>query len=77
MKPFLIVVVAVCSAGLAGQEREVPKDSVRITVPGCARGRLFVVVPRLEHVPGRSDGPPGKRFRLQGPREVQIGRAHV
>lgn len=70
MKPLLIVAVAVLSTGLAGQERAVPKDSVRITVPGCARGRLFVVGPRLEHEPGRSNVPPGKRFRLQGPSEV-------
>jgi len=70
MKSFLIVVIAVASAGFAGQEREVPKDSVRISVPGCARGRLFIVGPRAEHEPGRSDVPPGKRFRLQGPREI-------
>lgn len=56
--------------GLGAQEKEVPKDSMRITVPGCARGRVFVVGPRTEHEPGRSDVPPGKRFRLQGNREV-------
>lgn len=70
MKSILIVVIAAASVGLVAQEREVPKDSMRITVPGCARGRVFVVGPRAEHEPGRSDVPPGKRFRLQGPREV-------
>ncbi len=67
---MLIVAMAAVSAALTGQEREVPRDSMRITVPGCASGRVFVAGPRAEHEPGRSDVPPGKRFRLQGSREV-------
>jgi hypothetical protein len=48
------------------QERPVPSDSTRLTVSGCTRGVVFTVGDRLEHEPGRSDVPPGRRFRLAG-----------
>jgi hypothetical protein len=66
----LVLIGAAMVAGVAAQEREVPKDSVRITVPGCARGRLFTVGPREENEPIRSDVPPGRRFRLAGKKDV-------
>jgi hypothetical protein len=56
-------------AGLA-QEREVPKDSARIAIPGCARGRSFIVMPRDTVEPVRSDVQPGRRFRLNGPKKL-------
>ncbi len=46
------------------QEREVPKDSTRITVAGCAQGRTFIVGERSETEPVRSDIGPGRRLRL-------------
>jgi hypothetical protein len=71
MKP-LAVVLLVLAAGLApqAQERPVPGDSSRVTIPGCARDRAFVVgLPQ-----GRerlvSDIQPGRRFRLSGPKRV-------
>lgn len=71
MRLALFATLAVITGGLpSAQEREVPKDSVRITVPGCARGRLFVVGPRSEHEPGRSDIAPGRRFRLAGNKDA-------
>ena len=63
---FLLAATAVAD----GQERPVPSDSTRITVPGCAKDRLFVV----EEVEGRENTArgvaAGRRFRLSGPRAV-------
>ena len=70
MKILAAVAVVLAAAGVgAAQEKPVPKDSSRITVPGCAKDRSFVVtVPQ-----GRDttmDVPQGQRFRLSGPRKV-------
>lgn len=58
------------ASAAAAQERPVPSDSTRITVPGCAKDRLFVV----EEAQGRENTAtgvaPGRRFRLSGPRSV-------
>lgn len=72
MKAFLLTAFVLASGMLSGaQEREVPKDSMRIFVPGCANGRMFVVGPRAEHEPGRStEIAPGRRFRLAGPKKL-------
>ena len=78
MKNLLLVaaVVAVCGSMAVGQEREVPevpevpKDSERLALRGCARGRTFIVAPRSEHEPVRSDVEPGRRFRLSGPKKI-------
>jgi hypothetical protein len=64
------LVVAVSTAGLRAQEREVPKDSDRVTIQGCARGRNFVVGERKEDQPGTLEIAPGRRFRLNGSKKV-------
>jgi hypothetical protein len=70
----LAALVLVLSAGMGGaQEREVPKDSERLSLRGCARGRTFIVAPRSEHEPVRSDVEPGRRFRLSGPKKLLDG----
>ena len=47
MKYLLPALLIVSAAALAAQEQErkVPNDSQRITVPGCAKGRTFTVTP--------------------------------
>jgi hypothetical protein len=67
--PRLIIFVLACSAFVNAQEREVPKDSARISIPGCARGRTFIVGTRADE-PVRSDVAPGRRFRLSGPKAI-------
>jgi hypothetical protein len=59
----------VCLA-LAAQEREVPKDSLRLSIPGCANNRRFIVAERLGHEPVRSDIRAGRRFRLNGKKDL-------
>jgi hypothetical protein len=65
-----VLAVLAATAVAAAQERPVPSDSTRITVPGCAKDRLFVV----EEAEGRENTSkgvaPGRRFRLSGPRAV-------
>jgi hypothetical protein len=68
----LISAIAICASGalLTAQEREVPKDSTRITIPGCVRGRTFIVMAREGHEPTSGDLAPGRRFRLSGKRDI-------
>jgi hypothetical protein len=54
----------------SGQERPVPSDSERVSIPGCARNRSFVVMRRAGAETVRSDVEPGRRFRLNGPKDV-------
>lgn len=66
-----MAVLAVLTAGLLfAQERPVPSDSARISIPGCARGRTFIVMARAEPEPVRSEVQPGRRFRLNGPKKL-------
>ena len=71
MRILVVAAFVVASGGLPmAQEREVPKDSERLSLRGCAKGRTFIVAPRSEHEPIRSDVEPGRRFRLSGPKKV-------
>jgi hypothetical protein len=60
-----MMVALACGALAHAQERDVPKDSTRVSIPGCARGRNFIVGSRPDE-PVRSDIQPGRRFRLSG-----------
>ena len=51
-------------------EKPVPKDSSRVTLQGCAKGRTFIVGPRVEHGATNLDIAPGRRFRLNGEKKV-------
>jgi hypothetical protein len=71
MKPTLIALtLALSSPFLLAQEKPVPKDSVRLFINGCAKGRVFIVGERREDQPGRSDVRPGTRLRMNGPKKV-------
>jgi hypothetical protein len=65
-----VVLAAAVAAHLSGQqEKPVPKDSVRISIPGCAKGVVFTVRESPEHE-SRSSVEPGRRFRLAGKKEL-------
>lgn len=72
--PLLFAAVLLASAAgglLAAQERDdVPKDSTRVTMRGCAKDRVFTVADRSEHEPVGADVAPGRKFRLSGPRRI-------
>ncbi len=66
----LCVVTCLCIVSVVAQEREVPSDSARISIPGCSRGRTFIVGDRIEGETVRSDIEPGRRFRMAGERTL-------
>jgi hypothetical protein len=70
----LLIISLVCTAcltlGAQEQEREVPKDSMRLSIPGCAKDRRFIVAERTGHEPVRSDIRAGRRFRLNGKKDL-------
>jgi len=68
--PALILLVSGAVLGAQEQERKVPNDSQRITVPGCADGRTFIVAAREGHEPTSGELAPGRRFRLSGNKDI-------
>ena len=63
---FALAAAVAAVALAAAQERPVPKDSERVSIPGCARNRSFIVGRAPEGEPVRSDVEPGRRFKLNG-----------
>src|SRR5678816_1176459 len=72
MKSMMVVVATTLalSAPLSAQEKKVPKDSFRVTVPGCTKGMVFTAGPRTEDQPGRLDVPEGIHLRMNGPKKL-------
>jgi hypothetical protein len=68
---FFFVVAAMLSGPPGAQERKpVPKDSVRVFIPGCSKGRVFTAGPRTEDQTGGSAVPEGMRVRMSGPKDM-------
>lgn len=65
-----IVAVALSGVAVAQDEKPVPKDSVRVYVPGCSKGLIFTAGPRTEDQPGRTNVPEGTHFRMNGPKKL-------
>jgi hypothetical protein len=67
----ITIAAAVLSGPLVAQERKpVPKDSVRVFVPGCTKGFIFTAGHRTEDEPGSLDIPEGMHLRMNGPKKV-------
>jgi hypothetical protein len=67
----IIVAVGVWSGPLAAQEQKpVPKDSVRVSIPGCTRGYIFTAGRRTLDEPGSVSVPEGTHFRMNGPKKL-------
>ena len=67
----ILAAVAVLSGALPAQElKPVPKDSVRVFVPGCTKGYVFTAGRRTEDEPGNVDIPEGMHIRMNGPKKV-------
>jgi hypothetical protein len=65
------VVVAVLSVPLAAQENKpVPKDSMRVAIPGCTKGSIFTAAPRTRDEPGSAEITPGMHLRMNGPKAM-------
>src|SRR5690349_23660186 len=73
MKTIVVLfaaVVASIAILVAQEQKPVPKDSMRVSVQGCSKGRIFTAGPRVEDQPGRADIPEGMHLRMQGPKEM-------
>lgn len=68
---LLAVALAVLGGPLVAQEyKKVPDDSVRVSIPGCARGLVFTAGPRTEDQPGRAGIPEGMHLRMNGAKKL-------
>jgi hypothetical protein len=73
MRTFTVIsaAVAVLSGPLVAQERKpVPKDSVRVSIPGCTKGYIFTAGRRTVDEPGSVSVPTGMHFRMNGPKKL-------
>ena len=71
MKLLIVVAAALAlSAPLVAQEKKIPKDSIRVTVPGCTKGQVFTAGPKTEDQPGRLGVPEGIHLRMNGPKKL-------
>jgi len=67
----VIIAVAMLSGRLVAQERKpVPKDSVRVSIPGCTKGYIFTAGRRTVDEPGSVSVPEGTHFRMNGPKSL-------
>ncbi len=71
-----IAAVAIASAFavgalLAQEPKPVPKDSARVSVPGCSKGYIFTVASRSVNEAGtNADIPEGTHLRMNGPKKL-------
>ena len=74
MKTSVVIAIAVAmlSGPLVAQEggKRVPKDSVRVSIPGCSKGHIFTAGRRTPDQPGSVDLPEGMHLRMNGPKKV-------
>jgi|SoiMethySBSTD1v2_1073268.scaffolds.fasta_scaffold799037_1 hypothetical protein len=72
MRAAVAVAIAVSSiAVLAAQEtKPVPKDSMRVYLTGCTKGRVFTAGPRMEDPPSNAEIREGTHLRMNGPKKV-------
>lgn len=63
--------LAALAVPLAAQEpKPVPKNSIRVSIPGCSRGQLFQAGRPSEDQPGGSAVPEGSALRMNGPKKL-------
>ena len=65
----VLMVLAVLS--VRGQEpKPVPKDSVRVFIPGCTKGYVFTAAEKTTDTPGTAEIPEGMHLRMNGPKKL-------
>lgn len=72
MKTSIVAIAIAAAAGsVAAQEpKPVPKNSVRVSVPGCTKGFIFTAGRRTSDQPGSATVPEGMHLRMNGPKEM-------
>ena len=66
----LVVAIAMGAAIAAQETKPVPKDSVRVFVPGCTKGYMFTAGRRTADEPGSLTVPEGMHLRMNGPKQM-------
>jgi hypothetical protein len=67
--PALAAALAIVPAA-AQEHKPVPKDSARVFVPGCAKGRVFTAGHATEDQTGGAAVPEGMHLRMSGPKAM-------
>lgn len=67
---FTLAALLTAIAATAQEPKPVPKDSVRVFVPGCTKGYMFTVGQSTEEQPGRSHLPEGMHLRMSVPKKA-------
>lgn len=73
MRSAAVVIAAVAASSLlvAAQEtKRVPKDSVRVSIPGCTKGYIFTAGRRTVDEPGHFEISEGMHLRMNGPKKL-------
>lgn len=68
---FIAAALGLAALRVAAQEtKPVPKDSVRVSLPGCTKGYIFTAGARTVDEPGNFEIPPGTHLRMNGPKKL-------
>ena len=63
--------LAMAAIVVAQETKPVPKDSARVSVPGCSKGYIFTVASRTVNEAGTNvDIPEGTHLRMNGPKKL-------
>ena len=69
--PSLALLTLIASVASAQEPKPVPKNSVRVSIPGCARNYLFTVGPRTaDEATSNLEIPEGMHIRRNGPKTL-------
>ena len=72
MKIAAVVIVALVMSSRpdAQETKPVPKDSERVSIPGCTKGYVFTAGRRTLDEPGNFEIPEGMHLRMNGPKQL-------
>jgi hypothetical protein len=71
LSPLATMLALITSMASAQEAKPVPKNSARVSIPGCSRNYIFTVGPRTADEAGTSlEIPEGMRIRMNGPKKV-------
>ncbi len=65
-----ITAAALSAIASAQETKKVPKDSVRVALPGCTKGYVFTAGRRTVDEPGSFSIPEGTHLRMNGPKKM-------
>ena len=68
---LVLAAAAMLSGAVSAQEQKpVPKDSMRVAIPGCTKGYIFTAGRRTVDEPGSVSVPEGTHFRMNAPKKM-------